>query len=89
MLVTSREHQGMQCSLLVQQALGRLDQPRQTSSSSRSSVSPTPDPNLDTEAVASTVHKAFNRYAENLTLCGTNRRDTKKRTAHHRLQNVT
>ncbi|KAH7616008.1 putative Transmembrane protein 65 [Nannochloris sp. 'desiccata'] len=54
----------MQCSLLVQQALGRLDQPRHTNSSSRSSssaVPPTPETELDTKLVAGTVQKAFNR----------------------------
>jgi len=64
MLVTSREHQRMQCSLMVQQALGRLDQPRHSSSSSSSAAPPTPDSQLDSELVAGTVQKAFNRYVE-------------------------
>ena len=64
MLVTSREHQRMQCSLLVQQALGSLDYPRRSTSSSVPPTSPA-EPDLDTELVANTVHKAFNRYVRN------------------------
>jgi hypothetical protein len=63
MLVTSREHQRMQCSLLVQQALGKLDHVRHTSSSTIPPATPAAEPDLDTELVASTVQKAFNRYA--------------------------
>lgn len=62
MLVTSREHQRMQCSLLVQQALGSLHYPRRSTSSIVPPATP-PEPELDTELVASTVQKAFNRYA--------------------------
>jgi hypothetical protein len=63
MLVTTREHQRTQCSLLVQQALGRLDHARHTSTTTTSTMPPTapPEPELDTELVAGTVQRAFNR----------------------------
>ena len=58
MLVTTRDLQRTQCSMLVQQALGRLDM---TNRRSFTSATP-PDPELEPDKVAHTVQKAFNRY---------------------------
>ena len=57
MLVTTRDRQRTQCSLLVQQALGTLDRRH---AGSMLSPSPVP-PELEPAAVAETVHKAFTR----------------------------